>query len=64
MPEMSAAEVYEGLPQSLVEEAERVQGRDPEALARIVAYGLTRRMIFEHLLSREGDLKGGSGSGY
>lgn len=64
MPEISAAEVYAGLPQPLVEEAERVQGRDPEALARIVAYGLTRRMIFEYLLSRDGDLEGGAGSGY
>lgn len=64
MPDMSAAEVFVHLPQPLADEAERVQESDPEALARIVAYGLTRRMIFEYLLSREGDLEGGRGFGY
>lgn len=64
MPDLSAAEVLVHLPQPLVDEAERVQESDPEAVARIVAYGLTRRMIFEYLLSREGDMEGGPGVGY
>lgn len=56
MPESSAAELYVRLPEALADEAERVRETDPEALSRIVAYGLTRRAIFDHLVERGGIL--------
>lgn len=37
------------LPRALAAEVEEVQKRDPEALRRILAYGLTRRAIYEGL---------------
>lgn len=54
MPETCAIELHVRLPQSLVDEVERVRESDPEVLNRIVAYGLTRRAIFDHLVSRGG----------
>lgn len=59
MPESSAAEVQIRLPQALAEEAERMRESDPEALARIIAYGVTRRVIFDYLVSRDGGMEGG-----
>ncbi len=57
MTETSAVDMRVRLPQRLAEEAERVRGRDPDALNRIVAYGVTRRAIFDHLVSRDGELE-------
>lgn len=37
------------LPRALAAEVEDVQKRDPEALRRILAYGLTRRAIYHGL---------------
>ena len=57
MSETSAAELHVRPPEPLENQVERVRGSDPEALARIVAYGITRRMIFEHLVARDGVLE-------
>lgn len=54
MTETSAIELRVRLPRPLAEEVERVKESDPDALSRIVAYGVTRRMIFDHLVAREG----------
>lgn len=56
MRETCAAELRVRLPQPLAAEAERVRESDPDALNRIVAYGVTRRAIFDHLVSRDGAL--------
>ena len=58
MPETSAIELPMRMPRPLADEVERVRKSDPEALARLVAYGLTRRMIFDHLVARDGELDG------
>jgi len=52
MPESSAVDLRVHLPQRLAEDVERVREGDPEALTRIVAYGVTRRLIFDHLMAR------------
>jgi hypothetical protein len=54
MPETCAVELHVQLPQSLADEVQRVKENDPEALSRIVAYGVTRRAIFDHLVDRSG----------
>jgi hypothetical protein len=54
MTETSAVDLRVRLPRSLAEEVKRVKESDPEALSRIVAYGVTRRMIFDHLVARGG----------
>ena len=54
MTETSAIELRVRLPRPLAEAVEQVKESDPEALNRIVAYGVTRRMIFEHLVERGG----------
>lgn len=54
MTETSAIDLRVRLPRSLAEEVQRVKESDPEALNRIVAYGVTRRMIFDHLVARGG----------
>lgn len=54
MTETCAIELHVRLPQSLAAEVERVKESDPEALSRIVAYGVTRRAIFDHLVARGG----------
>lgn len=64
MPESRAIEVPVRLPQPLAEEVERARKSDPEALSRIVAYGVTRRAIFDHLVARGGVLKSASELGY
>lgn len=53
MPETRAIDLSVRLPQALAEEVERVRRQDPEMLNRIVAYGVTRRAIFDHLVARE-----------
>jgi hypothetical protein len=57
MTDTSAVDMRVRLPQPLADEAERVRDRDPDALNRIVAYGVTRRAIFDHLVSRDGVLE-------
>lgn len=59
MPESSAAELHIRLPQPLAEEVERMRQSDPEALARIIAYGVTRRVIFDYLVSRDDGIEDG-----
>lgn len=54
MPETCALELHVRLPRPLADEVERVRKSDPEALSRIVAYGVTRRVIFDHLVARGG----------
>lgn len=54
MTDTCAIELHVRLPQALAHEAERVKEHDPEVLNRIVAYGLTRRAIFDHLVARGG----------
>lgn len=54
MTETNAIDLRVRLPRPLAEEVERVKETDPEALDRIVAYGVTRRMIFDHLVARGG----------
>ena len=40
------------LPKEMAEQAEALQDGNPELLSWIVAYGLTRRAIFDHLSAR------------
>lgn len=54
MPETCAIDLHIRLPQPVADEVERVRERDPEALSRILAYGVTRRAIFDHLVARGG----------
>ena len=54
MNESGAIEMRVRLPRPLAREVERVGESDPAALDRIVAYGVTRRMIFDHLVARGG----------
>ena len=42
------------LPRALAAEVEEVQRRDPEMLSRILAYGLTRRAIYQGLSGESG----------
>jgi hypothetical protein len=53
MTETCAVDLRVRLPQRVADEVERVKERDPEVLSRIVAYGVMRRAIFEHLVARE-----------
>lgn len=64
MRETCAVELRVRLPQPLAAEAERVRESDPDALNRIVAYSVTRRAIFDHLVSRDGVLESESTSRY
>jgi hypothetical protein len=50
MPDTCAVELHVRLPEAVAMEVERVMESDPEALSRIVAYGVTRRAIFDHLV--------------
>jgi hypothetical protein len=54
MTESRAIELQVRLPHSLAAEVERVKENDPDVLNRIVAYGVTRRAIFDHLVARGG----------
>jgi uncharacterized protein (DUF2252 family) len=53
MTDTCAVDLRVRLPQRVADEVERVKEVDPEILNRIVAYGVTRRVIFDHLMSRE-----------
>jgi hypothetical protein len=52
MPDTCAVDLRVRLPQSVADEVQRVKEDDPEMLSRIVAYGVTRRVIFDHLMDR------------
>lgn len=54
MTETCAIDLRVRLPQPLAAEVERVKEKDPEVLSRILAYGVTRRAIFDHLVARGG----------
>lgn len=58
MTDTCAVDLRVRLPQRVADELERVRANDPEILDRIVAYGVTRRVIFDHLMGRDGDPRG------
>ena len=64
MTETCAIELHVRLPERLAAEVERVKETDPEALSRILAYGVTRRAIFDHLVARGGRVDGASAVRY
>jgi hypothetical protein len=47
-----AVELRVHLPKSVAVEVEQVQRTDPEMLSRILTYAMTRRTIYETLVSR------------
>ena len=47
-----AVELRVHLPKSVAVEVEQVQRTDPEMLSRILCYAMTRRTIYETLVSR------------
>ncbi len=47
-----AVELRLHLPRSVAAEVEKVQRTDPEMLSRILLYAMTRRTIYETLVSR------------
>ena len=51
MTDTCAIELRVRLPRPLADEVERVKDDDPEMLSQILAYGMTRRAIFEHLVA-------------
>lgn len=51
MTDTCAIELRVRLPRPLADEVERVKERDPEMLSQILAYGMTRRAIFDHLVA-------------
>ena len=64
MTDTRAIELRVRLPKSLAEEYERLKESDPEVLKRILAYGLTRRAIFDHLVARGGVVEPAPSSRY
>ena len=56
MWETCAVELRVQLPRDLAAEVEEAQKRDPDGLSRIVLYAMTRRMIYEHLVARSGEV--------
>lgn len=54
MSDTCAIELRVRLPRPLADEVERVKEKDPEMLSRILAYGMTRRAIYDRLVSRGG----------
>lgn len=58
MTETCAIDLRLRLPRPLADEVERVKESDPDVLSRIVAYGVTRRAIFDHLVARESRAQG------
>jgi hypothetical protein len=51
-----AVELRLELPKGAAAELEEAQRKDPEGLSRILLYALTRRVVFDHLMARTGDL--------
>jgi hypothetical protein len=64
MTDTCAVDLRVRLPQRLADEVERVKETDPEALSRIVAYGVTRRAIYDHLMALEAGRVRGVGDRY
>ena len=52
MWETCAVELKVQLPKSVAVEVEQVQRSDPEMLSRILFYAMTRRTIYDTLVSR------------
>lgn len=52
MWETCAVELRVQLPKSVAVEVEQVQRTDPEMLSRILCYAMTRRTIYNTLVSR------------
>lgn len=52
MWETCAVELKVQLPKSVAVEVEQVQRTDPEMLSRILFYAMTRRTIYDTLVSR------------
>lgn len=52
MWETCAVELRVQLPKSLAAEVEQVQRTDPDMLSRILFYAMTRRTIYDTLVSR------------
>lgn len=52
MWETCAVELKVQLPRGIAAEVEQVQRTDPEMLSRILYYAMTRRTIYDSLLSR------------
>lgn len=52
MNETRVVELRVRLPDSVALEVERLQDEDPEFLARVVLYGITRRSVYRHLDQR------------
>ena len=52
MWETCAVELKVQLPKSVAVEVEQVQRNDPEMLSRILFYAMTRRTIYDTLVSR------------
>lgn len=52
MWETCAVELRVQLPKSVAVEVEKVQRTDPEMLSRILFYAMTRRTIYDTLVSR------------
>ena len=51
MTDTCAIELRVRLPRPLADEVERVKEHDPEMLSQMIAYGVTRRAIFDHLVA-------------
>ena len=49
MYETRSVELKVRLPRDIADQAEQLQECDPEFLARVVLYGITRRSIYRHL---------------
>jgi hypothetical protein len=52
MWETCAVELRVELPRGVADEVEQVQRTDPEMLSRILFYAMTRRTIYDTLVSR------------
>lgn len=63
MTDVCAVDLHVQLPRTLAAEVEEVQRRDPDVLSRILAYGLTRRVIYDHLAQRESERSDGARQG-
>ena len=51
MTDTCAIDLRVRLPRPLADEVERVKEADPEMLSQMIAYGVTRRAIFDHLVA-------------
>ena len=56
MWETRSVELSVQLPREIADQAEELQGDDPEFMSRVILYGLTRRSIYRHLRQKESSL--------